>query len=887
MISFFTIASQDQSLYYLSQMFGTVGTVLVPANGNTTFNLMSVMFKSLNTTALILGAILVTQTTVMGLIKTAAEGEFLGKQWSSIWVPVRMVMGIASLFPTAAGYSVLQIILMWVILQGVGAADSLWTVVLNYVNAFGSPYSTVTLPTTIDVSSNIKNLFADLSCEESLRGDPSGGSPLPIQYSDINSNSGQHYYYYCADPANASSNFCTNSTLGANIANASGVTGSGNSSQAVNANALSSSVNGNGACSSNGGNNTITCLFGPPVSPTQGACGSMTFGDVSKVCPGGSDINSILQCAGYQSQQTALAYVIDVLYNTALDLVKLDQLYLEFYIPNTPTNADRTIPSFISNYCQSNNINPQNCCSYTGQQSGTQCVNSFPAASSDDNSSASDAVLQNIMWPCYIEAVVSGDTSGGSTCIKGSPGNVDFIGASVTYYKNAINGGIAKAMMAYLSNASNLSGTWASAQKTGWILAGSYYYKIAQANSNTSKLALPVFSVAAPVMSNSPVNGYRTNITASATLIQQIDAQSQDPNSAAATNPQLSTVSSGMNSVASGIWDMFSSALTGGSGGVSNPLTAMAQLGENLMITAQVLYATTLATMSIILALSAAGSVMVLGSGEAESSVLEVAKFAFGSLYAIIMAFMGWCVTFGGLLGVYTPLVPYIIFTSGAIGWFIAVIEAMVAAPFVALGILSPSGQHEILGKAEPGLMILFSTFLRPTLMIIGMMAAMIMAPIVITMINSGFSSVMTSIVGDTPGLLELIVFISAYASLVLTSLNKCFALIHIIPDRALTWIGGHAGSAGSDAGEALGAVKSATSAAAEGAGSSAKGGMDSMGSASAAAQKGTKDDKAAKDSAQMASGRHQELMGDKQSQQGTPGFGGPQSGPKREDGSF
>ena len=878
MISFFAIASQDQSLYYLSQMFGTVGTVLVPSNGNTTFNLMSVMFKSLNTTALILGAILVTQTTVMGLIKTAAEGEFLGKQWSSIWVPVRMVMGIASLFPTAAGYSVLQIILMWVILQGVGAADSLWTVVLNYVNAFGSPYSTVTLPTTLDVSANIKNLFGALTCEETLKGNPSGsnpdGTPLALQYSDINANSGQHYYYYCADPANATTDFCRNTSLGASIANASGVTGSGNSTQAVNANALSSSASGNSACTSNGGNNTITCLFGPQISPTQGACGAMTYGDASKVCPGGSDINSILQCAGYQSQQTALAYVIDVLYNTASDLVKLDQQYLEFYMQNTPTSSDRTLPSFITNYCQSRNISPESCCSYTGSAVGT-CRGDFPGASSDDYSSASDSLLQNIIWPCYIEAVVSGDSSGGSQCIKGSPGNVDFIATSVTYYKNAINGGIAKAMMAYLSNTTNLNGSaWAGAQSTGWILAGSYYYKIAQANSSTSKIALPSFNVTPPKTSDTPVAGYRTNITASATLIQQIDAQSQDPNSIGATNPQLSTVSSGMNSVASGVWDMFSSALTGGSGGVSNPLTAMAQLGENLMITAQVLYATTVSVMAVVLGLSAAGSIMILGSGEAQSSILEGVKFLFNSLYMIIMAFMGWCVTFGGLLGVYTPLVPYIIFTSGAIGWFIAVIEAMVAAPFVALGILSPSGQHELLGKADAGLMILFGTFLRPTLMIIGMMAAMIMAPIVITMINSGFSSVMTSIVGDSPGLLELIVFISAYASLVLTSLNKCFALIHIIPDRALTWIGGHAGSAGSDAGEALGAAKSATSSAAEGAGSTAKGGMDSMGSSAGAAQKGKKDDAASEKAGQMASGRHQEMMGDKKSKQDEPGFG-------------
>ncbi len=41
----------------------------------------------------------------------------------------------------------------------------------------------------------------------------------------------------------------------------------------------------------------------------------------------------------------------------------------------------------------------------------------------------------------------------------------------------------------------------------------------------------------------------------------------------------------------------------------------------------------------------------------------------------------------GIFLGYYLPLYPYMLFTFGVIGWIIIVIEAMVAAPLVAMGI--------------------------------------------------------------------------------------------------------------------------------------------------------------------------------------------------------
>src|SRR5437870_3415012 len=101
----FTIATNDQSIYYLGRIFGNVGTVL-PGTGP---QILSAMFKIFNTAILGIGALVVTYTTVVGILNTAAEGEFLGKHWHSIWVPLRTVIGIAGLFPMKTGYCAMQV----------------------------------------------------------------------------------------------------------------------------------------------------------------------------------------------------------------------------------------------------------------------------------------------------------------------------------------------------------------------------------------------------------------------------------------------------------------------------------------------------------------------------------------------------------------------------------------------------------------------------------------------------------------------------------------------------------------------------------------------------------------------------------------------------------
>lgn len=131
--SLFTPSSGDLSIGFLSSFFGIVDGIL---NGGGS-QILGAMFGVFNAVILIFGAIMLAYVLIMGTINTANEGEMLGRKWSSVWVPIRLVVSIVLLIPKASGYSLIQVLVMWVVVQGVGVADKVWNRVIDYVQQGG------------------------------------------------------------------------------------------------------------------------------------------------------------------------------------------------------------------------------------------------------------------------------------------------------------------------------------------------------------------------------------------------------------------------------------------------------------------------------------------------------------------------------------------------------------------------------------------------------------------------------------------------------------------------------------------------------------------------------------------------------------------------------
>ena len=117
-----------------------------------------------NTCCLTIGGLLAAYTMVFGTMQTAHEGEMLGKKWSSMWVPIRLVLGTAALVPIK-GYCFAQMLVAYFAIQGIGIADSVW-------QAFAtSAFASQSLASATAPTANVSRLaFGILRSEVCLEG---------------------------------------------------------------------------------------------------------------------------------------------------------------------------------------------------------------------------------------------------------------------------------------------------------------------------------------------------------------------------------------------------------------------------------------------------------------------------------------------------------------------------------------------------------------------------------------------------------------------------------------------------------------------------------------------------------------------------------------------
>lgn len=840
----FAVAAHDRTIQYLYQIFGGMNGVLYGVNAES--SVLSEMFTTFNNVILGIAVVIVIYATIKGVLLTAHEGEMMGKQGSALWTPLKMVIGIATLVPTTAGYSAIQLIMMWIIVQGVGVADMVWNTALTHVAVGGSLQAKFTVP-ELDTRNVFKNLFAGLTCQATL----SESLPNP------------------------------------------GVKGTGDYYCSVN-----------------------NCTAFPAYSPGQPVyaldqvggeekggkvCGILTACDLDVSCSGDQGTSS-LRCRVCKAQHEVLIKVLatDGTLSTAARLLEqADYSFRNFYANNNPTAGDYSGADWIKDFCKANNISP---CCVPGAGAGGP--NPCPTPAIDPNCTGSpDKCVYENKFAKYDPNADSQSPPDETAKIlypyafnQPSSGPMNLVKNATELYLGALQ----KEVNDYIAEQAalqNIAGSAAAgkggntqfqnllqyAGDTGWIMAGSFYNILARQNTNNFAAAVPAFSFQkGEFASSESYKKYRNNIQAASGLLEELAVSSTQKSggggSAISQRCMLSKVDSSLcgddrpsaaiDNAVTGTATAFQDNLNSASSG-DNPLVAMQLAGYILLEIAGVAFIALMAAVFIVTALLNING-WLAGSGMfAETGPAVVAAFMI--LIPAILLMLGFLLTVGGTFAVYIPMIPYILFTTGAIGWLLACIEAMVAGPLVALGILAPGGHHDILGKAEPALMLLFNIFMRPSLMIFGLIASGFLATVVVTMINSGFGLLITSMAdlantansastnatnaagnisisqiaydangnpyvpGGAAALafnpVMLIFILVVYVGIIVTAMNKCFSAIYIIPERVMTWIGGQSISYGE--GEAAGELKRSTESAAsgiKGGAEAAKGGIESAG---------------------------------------------------------
>lgn len=173
----FSPPSTDVSMKVLDALFGNLGTF--GAGGSDAFGAVMQIF---NGAVLIVGGILATYTLLAGTLGTAHDGEMLGKKFSSVWIPIRYSLGTALVLPVINGqYATINWIVGWLLVQGAGLADSVWTTYMSSGNIKKQMSVGLTPP---NASALGYKIFGSLVCmrgyEELLKDGGSNGLVDPI-----------------------------------------------------------------------------------------------------------------------------------------------------------------------------------------------------------------------------------------------------------------------------------------------------------------------------------------------------------------------------------------------------------------------------------------------------------------------------------------------------------------------------------------------------------------------------------------------------------------------------------------------------------------------------------------------------------------------------------
>lgn len=711
----FDVIPSDKSQQYLGLVFGsTVGAInLVAASNNIT---LSMMFQNFNFIIVTIGAIVLGYLAVVSTINTAREGKAMGEK-ISMWVPLRALFGMLMMIPgPSSGYSVIQMSVLWIVLNGIGAANSVWNVVVAQL-AQGvtlQGVSTQSLPptTTTSAKSLVQNVFYASTCMHSINN-----------MTDLLQRPGPLSLY---------------------------------------------------------GPVQVYTVMGPtPTQPT------IVNGDPNNL------------------QLTQTAYVKVGLQGSGVP-PGLDALCGQFTVNTTLSNQ---ITSSTFNYA-------------TLAQITTIKINAVKAVFSSIDSAAS--IMASTATGNQYVAPTPGFSYAGTQAYLGQITTM-MTGVQAAAGQDAPNW--ATNPVPLNNSTSPISSALQGMQQVGWIHAGSFYYMMVQASTPTIDPAtttvptsgfVPAAQASTWTRGTNPTNPWpllTSGTTPSISGLLDSDHQwllntslghtqsywNIDSVNATATNPQLSgtPISTGnpildplvqgfanniQNPIISGIQNM----MTGDPNTLTttvDPLVAMARFGNGMMLAAEL---STLVMIGMVFILMIVGSI-----ASCVNPVPWAAISIIGQLTPILLGGFGLMWTAGATLGIYVPLIPYLVFTTSAFGWIIAVIEAMVGAPLIALGLVHPSGEE--LGKAESALVILANLFLRPTLMIFGFVMGIGLLRAGIALVNYGFIPALTS--STLPSMLSVIAVLGLYCTLIISLVNKSFSLIYMLPNQIMRWMGGQAES--------------------------------------------------------------------------------------------
>jgi len=679
----------------LRSIFGPVIDALVtgadPDTVSAASNVIATMMSFFNSGILIVGTLIVSYVAAMGTINTANDGEAMGRNWSSLWTPVRIVAGGSVLLPTASGYSFIQLVVLMFALWGVGFANGTYKTGM----AIGV-----------------------LSPDGVVQGVNDPGSFYGLR------DFGKQYLAasYCARAANQ-----------------------------IYPEAQVSAAASADKTTTNGGRTDHLFQIKDRNATTNLGGGEPLCGTVS--------------ISQYTAQPAKDATGIEA---------ALEQLRVA--AQNAKIQAATKLMTDLEAW-----------------------VNTWP----DD---------------------ISGDWS-----------NVD--SAKFNELVNSAETQVAAALMAALSDTTGVKSGFQSLATSltseGWAMSGGWHQRVGEVRGRIAAITSEsVGSVSAPSLSALPADAAASRLIGSVTTVTEAiskksetkgnykaptsgpgdltsvipkDAQS-DINIGSINADFDAKVSLWINSMMESMVEMATGANTSGTtplcgtaGQMGGSLNRMKCIGDYLTVARAGIGAADVAIKTGATALRVVAgtlsSVKGVGTGLDLDKVVTpiwdwvievpVKQLAMMATYIEPMAFY---------FGIFLPSLPYVIFMTVVVGWILAVLQSLIAAPLWAVMHMTPD--RTFVGSQSQGYLLLLSLFARPALAVVGLFAAMLVSDPIIDFIAKGFFAMRGAVVTSTGTVGAIASFLSfawwfmVFGLTLLPVLYMIFGLPQILPDHVLRWIG-------------------------------------------------------------------------------------------------
>lgn len=743
----FTPGQNDVSMSFLRVLFGNLGPLT--SSGS---QMMGRVFAFYNYAVLILMGILLTYTSLMTTFNVAQGGLFLGGKLDSAWLALRSAMGVAFLLPNANGYCMMQVIFMTLLTWGVGGANQVWNAALDYLNRGG-----------VIIAPLANNYTGDASNLSSLRGDPIAAGAASLIRTQVCIEGLQKALRQAESTSTTRRTFPNlNAATDFNLFSLQ--------QTIVQSQSLSLPIYDGG--------NSERALPGA----LAGACGSLSWKwDIKAM--GVPDINQLRDPAA-----------------TPPIIVSLNQSYLTMMLPSLAQAI------FYTQNIAQTIVNNQFL--KTGKRDLGRCP--------------TQGVCDAAHWgrcPNQTADCTSALPSLGPNCCLLTGGEVmDAAQLFTGLMLPLLNSFAQNRETSFIQNS----------KEYGWMMAGAYFYDLIKLNVTVSGgLEHFSFSASAPTLSDALLSnladdycsGSRDNAQCRSgflnvgTLLKETDTYLNSAQNYLKTyqpgmgsggidhpanipNIVMPVNRGNLNITNGGLIDPVSNAFLGvlyvykeikasisTSSGSFNPILALAMAGRQLI---EGLFITWISLM-IMFALMAT---LLAAIPEFNFAIIAdlLSSFIIPLLTILFVAVMVPAMT----LVYYIPLIPYLMFFFSSIGWLMAVMEAAVSAPLVAVGLAMPGSQHMVLGEARPALMLMVNSFLRPALMIIGYVAGIMMSYVSVWLLVMGFDHVWANVPTSgftslTANIAQIVIFTSATVQL----MHRSFSLTYFLPDRVSRWVGG------------------------------------------------------------------------------------------------